>query len=339
SNVLAMRSIVNRVWAWHFGQGIAGNPNNFGQTGRHPTHPELLDWLVKQFIKDEMRFKSLHRHILLSETWRRSSSHPDPRSVQQLDPNNTSLAVFRVRRLEAEEMRDSILHVSGELNLRMGGVPVRPEINMEAALQPRQIMGTYAPAWQPSARPEQRHRRSIYAMKVRGLKDPTMDVFNQPSPDLSCERRETSTVTPQAFAMMNSNDMQNRAIAWAAELLSSDGRDEPTTLDDGQILEKAFLTAFGRRPDILESNECLSHWRKMTRRHESLSYAAINPPVQITRQAIEEMNGEPFTFTELLESNRHFVADLQFADCDARTRGLAEVCLVLLNSNEFVYID
>ncbi len=374
-NALALRSIVNRIWGWHFGQGIAANPNNFGQTGKTPTHPDLLDWLCEEFVNQGWSIKALHRQILLSDAWCRSSIHPDPQQLAARDPDGRSLAVFSMRRLAAEELRDAILAVTGELNLKMGGVPVRPEINEEAALQPRQIMGTYAPAWQPSPVPADRHRRSVYTMKVRGLRDPLMEVFNQPTPDLSCERRETSTVTPQVFALFNSDQMQNRAIAFATRLLSpspslspslspspsipadpdaplqsgegQSGEDQLSShqsgkidnVSDVRILTDAFWLALGRAPEPIEVEQCILHWRRMTERHQQLKYQPRQPPTEVVRNAIEEMNGEPFTFTEKLLSNQYFVADQQFSDCDARTRALAEVCLVLLNTNEFITLD
>ena len=211
-NPLTARVIVNRVWQWHFGQALAGNPNNFGTTGKKPTHPRLLDWLATRFIEDGWSVKSLHRVIMSSEAYRRSTDHPDPRRLQERDSSGTSYAAFLPRRLAAEELRDAMLFVSGELNPTLSGIPVRPEMNLEAALQPRMVMGTFAEAWQPSPLPEQRHRRSLYALKLRGHRDPFFEVFNAPAPDLSCEAREVSTVTPQVFSMFNSEITFDRAL-------------------------------------------------------------------------------------------------------------------------------
>ena len=101
----------------------------------------------------------------------------------------------------------------------------------------------------------------------------------------------------------------------------------------------AFWLALGRAPEPIEVEQCILHWRRMTERHQQLKYQPRQPPTEVVRNAIEEMNGEPFTFTEKLLSNQYFVADQQFSDCDARTRALAEVCLVLLNTNEFITLD
>ncbi|MFT7634125.1 MAG: hypothetical protein ACI87E_005184, partial [Mariniblastus sp.] len=204
-NPLTTRVIVNRVWQWHFGKAIAGNPNNFGSTGQRPTHPQVLDYLASSLVKNGWSIKNLHRQIMLSKTYRRSSQYSqDPQASeaqQPASPSNHSYdsavsqyAVFEPRRLTAEELRDAMLAVTGELSPAIGGIPCRPEINVEVAMQPRQVMGTFASAWVPNPKPQQRHRRSIYIVKLRGVLPPMLDVFNSPSPDFSCERRESSTV-------------------------------------------------------------------------------------------------------------------------------------------------
>jgi hypothetical protein len=221
ANPLTTRAIVNRVWLWHFGQPLAGNPNNFGSTGKKPTHPELLDWLAATFVEEGWSFKKLHRLITTSEAYRRSTGHPDRKLLAEKDPTGTSYAAFAPRRLTAEELRDAMLATTGELNPALGGIPNRPEMNLEAALQPRQVMGTFASAWVPNPLPAQRHRRSLYALKIRGLPDPAMEVFNQPTPDFSCERRDASTVTPQVFSLFNGAASHNRALALAARAIGS----------------------------------------------------------------------------------------------------------------------
>jgi hypothetical protein len=330
-NPLTARVMVNRLWLWHFGQAIAGNPNNFGATGKKPTHPELLDWLASEFLARDWSIKSMHRLLMSSETYRRASRHPDPNAVEQLDPLRTSYAAFPPRRLAAEELRDAILSVTGEINLTVGGIPIRPELNPEVALQPRQVMGTFAPAWQPSPKPEQRHRRSLYALKLRGLRDPSMEVFNQPSPDLSCEFRETSTVTPQVFALFNSQAIQHRAVAFALRL-----KRETTTRETA--IDRAFALAFGRKPHPDERAACLEHWRTLAAQPPVTSMP-VRPPRTVVRDAVEENTGERFQFVEVLDVAADFVPDRTLADLDADTQALADVCLVLLNTNEFLTVD
>ncbi|MCA8989426.1 MAG: PSD1 domain-containing protein, partial [Planctomycetaceae bacterium] len=255
-NPLTSRVIVNRIWQWHFGRGLAGNPNNFGSTGKRPTHPGLLDWLATALIKDGYSIKQLHRRIMLSDAYRRSSTHPLPNEIQELDPLGTSYAVFTPRRLTAEELRDAMLLLSGELNPKLGGIPCRPEINQEVALQPRQVMGTFAAAWTPNPLPEQRNRRSIYALKLRGLSDPMMDVFNSPSPDFSCERRDASTVTPQAFSLFNGQNTHSRALAMAARVLKN-------SKDDVAAITLCFQQVYGRDPSASETSSCLNHFDQL----------------------------------------------------------------------------
>lgn len=331
NNPLTTRSIVNRIWMWHFDQPIAGNPNNFGSTGKQPTHPELLDWLAATFVEQGWSFKAMHRVIMTSAAYRRSAIHSNIKQLHELDPPGTSYAVFIPRRLSAEELRDTMLATSGELNAVTGGIPCRPEINLEAALQPRQVMGTFAAAWVPNPRPEQRNRRSIYALKLRGLIEPSMDVFNAPSPDFSCERRESSTVTPQVFAMFNSQASYSRALALAARVMKE-------TKTDRDAIDRCFELVYSRVASPDEINVCLAHWRDIEEISESSAPEFEPQPLEVLREAVEENTGEKFMFAEKLYANADYVPDLQPADVDAHARALADVCLALFNSNEFVYV-
>ena len=340
-NPLTTRAIVNRIWLWHFGQSLAGNPNNFGSTGKKPTHPELLDWLAATFVDGSAggppaspwSFKAMHRLIMSSEAYRRSSTFQSQESTnrQSLDIGMSSYTVFRPRRLTAEELRDSMLAATGELNPTLGGIPNRPEINLEAALQPRQVMGTFANAWTPNPKPEQRHRRSLYALRIRGLPDPFLEVFNHPAPDFSCENRSASTVTPQVFGLFNGRASYDRALALAHRAVKE------ATSDDA-ALTRCFQLAYGRAPRAEELQACLAHWRAMEAKQKSVTMEAPKPPLEVKREAVEENTGEKFTFTEKLEAYAEFVPDLQPAAVDARTRALADVCLVLFNANEFSYV-
>ncbi len=330
-NPLTTRVIANRLWLWHFGKAIAGNPNNFGSTGQRPTHPRLLDWLASTFVQEGWSMKAMHRRIMLSDAYCRSGTHPDPKRLQELDPEGISYAVFQPRRLSAEELRDSMLAITGELNPRLGGIPCRPEISQEVALQPRQVMGTFAAAWTPNPLPDQRHRRSIYVLKLRGLIDPMLEVFNSPAPDFSCEQRETSTVTPQVFNLFNGQNTHSRALSLAARVLKE-------TEDDRDAIRRCFQLTLMREPTPTELEEFLSHWHETESSLPADAPDRNAPPLEVLREAVEENTGEKFTFVEQLYSNTDFVPDLQPADVDRRTRALSDVCLVILNSNEFVYV-
>ena len=276
-NPLTTRTIVNRLWLWHFGEAIAGNPNNFGSTGKRPTHPELLDWLAATFVADGWSMKAMHRRIMTSDAYCRSGKHPEPKRLRELDPQGVSYAAFKPRRLSAEELRDSMLAVSGELNPKLGGIPCRPEINQEVALQPRQVMGTFAAAWTPNPLPQQRNRRSIYVLRLRGLIDPMLEVFNTPAPDFSCEKREASTVTPQVFSLFNGQNTHSRALSLAARVLKETDNDRDAIKRCFQLVlsSRTFVGRTRRVSRTLAEklrNRCLKN-RRLEHRHRSKSSA------------------------------------------------------------------
>ena len=333
-NPLTARVIVNRIWQWHFGQGLAGNPNNFGGTGKLPTHPELLDWLAATFIEGGWSVKKIHRYILTSATYQRSASHPDPQALARLDPENISYASFKPRKLTAEELRDSMLAVSGELNLILGGIPSHPEINEEVAMQPRHIMGSVGPAYQADPLPSQRNRRTLYAERIRTLADPMLEVFNKPGPDLSCERRETATIAPQAFTMLNSPIIRSRALAFAARLQ----KERPGNINEQ--VRRAFRLTYHRMPRDSEMKMSLEYLTNSEKEHEANQQARVELPKYVVRQMVEEMTGQAFWWVEDLDiyAGPDYVPDLKPWDVGSDTRALGDLCLVLFNSNEFIYI-
>ena len=333
-NPLTARVMVNRIWQWHFSQAIAGNPNNFGGTGKAPTHPQLLDWLAATFVEEGWSFKKLHRYILTSAAFQRSVTHPNPEALAKLDPNGISYATFKPRRLTAEELRDSMLTVSGELNRTLGGIPAHPEINEEVAMQPRHIMGSVGPAYQSDPKPAQRNRRTLYAERTRTLADPMLEVFNKPGPDISCERRETATIAPQAFTLMNSPINHARALAFAARL----EREKPENLN--QQIWRAFRLAYQRVPTKEEMKVCYEHIANALAQHKATQPVKVEPPKYVVRQMVEEMTGLDFWWVEDLDiyASKDYVPDLKPWNVEPHTRALSELCLVLFNSNEFVYV-
>ncbi len=334
NNPLTARVIVNRIWQWHFGQGLAGNPNNFGGTGKFPTHPELLDWLAAIFIEGDWSVKKIHRYILTSATYQRSASHPDPQALARLDPENISYASFKPRKLTAEELRDSMLAVSGELNPTLGGIPCHPEINEEIAMQPRHIMGSVGPAYQADPLPSQRNRRTLYAERIRTLADPMLEVFNKPGPDLSCERRETATIAPQAFTMLNSPIIRSRALAFAARLQ----KERPGNINEQ--VRRAFQLTYHRMPHDIEMKMSLEYLANSKKEHEANQQERVELPKYVVRQMVEEMTGQAFWWVEDLDiyAGPDYVSDLKPWDVGSDTRALGDLCLVLFNSNEFIYI-
>ena len=277
--------------------------------------------------------KKLNHLIVTSDAYRRDSRYGDAAMLAKKDPSGVLYATFLPRRLTAEELRDAMLVVSGEINLSVGGIPCRPDINKEVAFQPRQIMGGTASVYEPSSLPAHRNRRTLYAERIRGLRDPFMETFNQPGPDKSCELRETSTVAPQALTLMNSQEVWERSIAFANRLAN-----EQLPTDDATV-RRAFQLAFGRQPVDRELRVCLTHWKRAREVEASKSYGRTEYPDQVTRTVMAEKTGQPYSFVEHMPAYRDYQPDLQADHVDANTRALARVCLVLLNSNEFLYLD
>lgn len=330
-NPLTARTIVNRVWQYHFGTGLVKTANNFGAKGSRPTHPELLDWLTADFIEHGWRLKRLHQLIMTSRTYQRSGRSVQADVLAEKDPDNRLLSVYPARRLTAEELRDSVLQVTGELNAEMGGLPIMPEINMEVALQPRMIQFSIAPAHQPSATPAERNRRTIYTYRVRGQADPFLEIMNLPNPNESCELRDSASVTPQAFTLMNSDVMTDRSIAFALRLQSE------TDSAEGQIA-RAIELAFGRAASDKEVRSLSGYLQQMNAYHRRVQPQEVEYPKFVTRSLVEEFTGQPFEFIEKLNVYNNYTPDAKPWTVDADTRALADVCLLLLNSNEFLFV-
>lgn len=330
-NPLTARSIVNRVWQGHFGKGLCATANNFGVKGAKPTHPQLLDWLAGEFVRNGWSIKWLHRTMMGSAVYRQSVEHDEMAKLGEVDPENKLLAYFEPRRLTAEELRDGMLQVTGELNEEVGGLAVMPEINMEVALQPRMIQFSLAPSYEPSPRPEQRNRRTIYAYRTRGQADPFLEIFNLPNANESCEVRNAAAVTPQAFTLMNSEMVTDRSIAFALRV-----QKEAKTAD-GQIAQ-AFRLALGRVPDDVEHERLSDFYQEMVGYHQKHKPVKVEYPTRLTQSLVEEFSGRPFEYEEILPIFEDYTADKKAWEVGAEARALADVCLLLFNSNEFAYV-
>ena len=234
--------IVNRVWQYHFGQGIVGTPNDFGVNGDPPSHPELLDWLANRFIADGWHLKSLHRLIVCSSAYRQSTHSPDEQRGMAKDADNRMLWRFPRRRLEAEEIRDAMLAASGRLNVKAGGpsviVPVESDL-IELLYKPSQ--------WSVSEDRNEHNRRSVYLLAKRNLRLPFMEVFDQPDLQISCARRESSTHAPQALELLNGRLANEMAAALAKRL----AREAPNDVR-GQV-DLAYRLVTGRPPNDREA--------------------------------------------------------------------------------------
>ncbi len=208
ANPLTARVMANRLWQHHFGRGIVRSTSNFGTAGNPPTHPELLDWLAVQLADGGWRLKSLHRLIVTSSTYRMSSAANTQALAQ--DPENDLLWRFDMRRLGAEEVRDSMLAASRQLNLAMFGPGIFPKISPEV-LQTQSMPGN---GWTESPREEQT-RRSIYIHVKRSLVLPILAEFDICDSDGSCSARFSTTQPTQALAMLNGEFSHEQAAALA----------------------------------------------------------------------------------------------------------------------------
>ncbi len=217
-NQLTARVMANRVWQHHFGRGLVRSSSNFGTQGDSPTHPELLDWLASEFTAHGWSVKTLHRLILTSNTYR-MSSRPSPAALSA-DPRNDQLSHFDMRRLTAEEIRDSILAVAGVLNEKMSGPGVYVDIPKEVlAGQSRPGSG-----WGKSL-PQEQARRSIYIHAKRSLITPILAAFDAAETDHSTPVRFTSTQPTQALGMLNSTFINAQAANLAARVRREAGDD------------------------------------------------------------------------------------------------------------------
>ena len=219
-NALTPRVIVNRIWQYHFGRGIVRSSNNFGVAGDRPTHPELLDWLATEFVRQGWSFKKMHRLILTSNAWKLSSVASA--ESRKKDPQNDLLQHFDMRRLQAEEIRDSILQASGQLNLAQFGPSVYPDID-KAVMQGQSIPGK---DWHPERnKPEEKNRRSIYIFVKRSLLFPLLEAFDIAETDRTTPMRYASTQPTQALTMLNSTLMLQSAKAMAERVQRDAGMD------------------------------------------------------------------------------------------------------------------
>jgi hypothetical protein len=243
------RVMVNRIWQGHFGQGIVKTSNDFGRQGEPPTHPELLDWLAAEFAERGWSIKQMHRLIMLSDTYRRSSLG-DAESFQK-DPENQYLSRMNRRRLDGDSIRDTMLAVSGNLNLKMGGMGIIPPLTREEILAARMPN-----LWPPHPDSAEHNRRSIYLQMKRSLTLPMLQIFDAPDTSTSCPQRETSTVAPQALALMNSEFSQAQAEQFAARIKKQAGDDPVAAVNAG------WRIAFGRSPSEEERETAIEYLRR-----------------------------------------------------------------------------
>ncbi|MFO0926233.1 MAG: DUF1553 domain-containing protein [Gemmataceae bacterium] len=223
---LTARVLVNRVWHWHFGGGLVRSTDNFGLLGDRPTHPELLDWLALRFVADGWSIKALHRRILTSAAYQRSSTWDETAATR--DPDNRLHGRWSRQRLDAESIRDAILAVSGSLDRTMGGSLMQGANRGYVPGYPNGVYDRYdAP------------RRSVYLPVVRSMLYDVFQAFDFPDPSAPSGERASTTIAPQALFALNGRLMADGSRQFAQTLLAVDGPDD-------RRVARAYDRAFGR---------------------------------------------------------------------------------------------
>jgi hypothetical protein len=239
-NPLTARVLVNRMWYWHFGRGLVATPGNFGKMGAAPSHPELLDWLATEFVRQGWSIKQMHRLIMNSETYKLGSNFYHAGNADK-DPENIFVWRYPVRRLDGEALRDIILSASGKINLQAGGPPFFPSIPQrvrEGYRQGKWILTKEEPAtW----------RRSVYSYWKRGMKYPMFEVHDQPDQNVTTEKRNITTVPTQALTLLN-----NEFVLLQAGFLAERVLREATSSDPADQVKMLYRIALSREPSPAE---------------------------------------------------------------------------------------
>ncbi len=246
NNALTWRSIVNRVWLYHFGQGLVETPNDFGRMGGKPSHPELLDWLAIEFRDAGQSLKHLHRLIVISSTYRQASM--DNPAYSRIDGGNRLLWRMNRRRLDAESIRDAVLVVSARLDPTMYGPGFRTFGFLDDH-SPHYKYEEYDPDDRAS------HRRSVYRFLVRSVPDPFMETLDCPDPSLRVEKRNESLTPLQALALLNDKFMLRMAEHFAARVAKM-------CRDPSAQLAFAYRLALGRDPTMEERQVLVDYLRR-----------------------------------------------------------------------------
>ena len=283
---LVWRVMANRLWQFHFGEGLCRSSSDFGYNGSEPTHPELLDWLASEFPRDGGSLKRLHRLLVTSAAYQRASRPEigdDTRSrwsvLHAADPDNRWWGRMVPRRLDGESIRDAMLSVAGVLSERQGGPGARPPL-------PQELVATLLKnQWVVSPDEEDHRRRSIHLMVRRNLRYPLFEVFDRPDTNATCAKRSRSTVAPQALALLNSELSLSLAEALAHRVTR-----EATSGD--QQVALAFTLTLGRHPTSEEQAWLQSFLQAEANTKSSDSHAALH------RMCLALFNASEFLFVD-----------------------------------------
>jgi len=307
-NPITARVMVNRVFQQHFGRGIVATSEDFGRQGARPSDAQLLDFLASEFAAGGFHLKPLHRLLMTSAAYRQASQDTIEESdMASRSPGGGPWWHVSKRRLTAEQLRDAMLAVSGELNLEMGGPSIRGEL-------PPGMSVAYA--WEPDPDVARRNRRSIYMLSRRNLADPLVDAFDLPDSHESCSRRQETTTAPQALTLLNGRWTLDRARALAGRVLRmSEG-------DRGRVVEAAYQATLQRMPEPDQRAAAEDFLREQS----ALLAQRLAEPVE---------KAVPLALPA--DTNDHSADNPPTAR--AWQSALVDFCHVLLNSNEFLYLD
>ena len=253
ANPLTARVIVNRLWKHHFGAGLVPTPDDFGVLGQTPSHPELLDWLATEFVKNGWSLKRMHRRMLLTSAYQMTSRADS--AADAIDPDNKLLHNMPLRRLEAEAIRDAMLAVSGRLDKTMFGPGVLPHLTPFLSGRGRPSV---------SGPLDGNGRRTIYLSVHRNFLTPMLMAFDYPVPFSTIGKRSVSNVPAQALTLLNNPFVLQQAAVWAWRVLG-DG-----DLSAKQRIDKMYQMAFGRPPSAQELEDSLAFVEEQGRHYGSV---------------------------------------------------------------------
>lgn len=287
---LVPRVMANRIWQFHFGEGLCRSSSDFGYGGAEPTHPELLDWLARELVRDGGSLKRMHRLLVTSRAYQRTARPENGIAARErwnallsADPENRLWGRMTPRRLEGEAIRDAMLFAAGVLSERRGGPGTRPPL-------PKELVATLLKnQWAVSPEEEDHRRRSIYLMVRRNLRYPLFEVFDRPDTNATCPRRSRSTVAPQALALLNSD----LSLTLAESLANRLGK-EATSTD--QQIERAFQLTLGRLPTADEKA-----WSHASLHDDAATSQAIRQTVDraaLTRLCLALFNANEFLYVD-----------------------------------------
>lgn len=301
---LTARVLVNRVWQWHFGQGLVTTPNDFGAMGTAPTHPELLDWLATEFVARGWSIKALHRLIMTSHTYQQTSRFATAEHVAR-DSQNRLLWRMNRRRLEAEALWDAVHATAGTINLKMGGRPVVPKLTNDESAALREKW-----QWPVSADPAEHTRRGMYILVLRNFRFPMFAVYDAPVTSVSCPQRDVTTVAPQALWSLNSPLVYRQAVQLAGRIVRDGG-----SQTDGW-LDRLWTIALARPITEQERREATQLLHALRADAEQADSTAPKS-VEAGNQLPDSLAGLPAP----------------------QARALVQLCLAVYNLSEFTFVD